>query len=187
MPTFNLDESEQLEKWLNEGIQEGVKAGLLSAANRMVGVIQNEIIPAEKPQPVGVTGLYRAAWKAEPTPEGASVYNDMPYASVIEYGARAENIKIGRKMIDALADWARIKGLTGHAPKHRASPEAFSAARQLAWAIARTMQGVGGKPGKGIFNRDGQQGLRIAEKAVKKAADFIEEEIRGGVRRMLKK
>lgn len=183
MPTFDLSQSEQLKRWLDEGIKRGVMKGLLSTAQRTVGVIQNEIIPSEKPSPV-FDDHYRQGWHAEATERGADIYNDMPYASVIENGARAENVKIGTKMIDALTEWVRRKGLAG---ANKNSPKTTANARQIAWAIARSMQGTGTKEGTGIFNRDGKQGLHILGKAAKKLAVFVEEEIKREVKRELKK
>jgi hypothetical protein len=182
VPSFRLDEFDKVGQWLEEGIHGGVQRGLLSAGLRLLGVIQNELIPAEKPPPI-FDGAYRAAWRVDTVEGGVEVVNDMPYASVIERGARAENIKIGRAMIDALTEWARRKGLTGHAPGKRASPEARAQARQIAWAIARSMQGTDKVEGKGIFNRDGEQGLHIARKAARRVADFVGEEIRREVKR----
>src|ERR1700677_3188412 len=111
----------------------------------------------------------------------------MPYASVIENGAQAANVKIGRAMIDALAEWARRKGLNGHDPKGRSSPDAYAQARQIAWAIARAMQGTAKVEGKGIFNRNGEQGLGIARKAAKRVAEFVGEEVNREIKRGLKK
>lgn len=179
MPTFDLSQHDELAKWLQQGTREGVNKGLLSAAQRLVGVIQNELIPAERPPPV-FDAHYRDGWHAAPVALGAEVWNDMPYAGVIDGGARAANIKVGRKMVDALAEWARRKGLTGHAAGKRSSPEAYAAARSIAWAIARAMQT------KGIFNRDGREGLQIAEKAKKRAFEFVGEEVERQVRRALR-
>jgi hypothetical protein len=181
--TFRIDEYDRFAKWLEAGIVDGVRRGLVSAGYRLVGVIQNEIIPAEKVPPV-FDGAYRAAWRVEIDDEGVvSVVNDMPYASVIERGARPENIKVGRKMIDALAEWARRKGLTGHAPSERSGPDAMAQSRQIAWAIARAMQGTPRVEGKGIFNRDGKQGLQIAKKAAKRLPEFLEGEVRREMKR----
>ena len=184
MPTFKISEYEQLQRYLDKGLEDGVQRGLLSAAYRLIGVVQNEIIPAVKLPPI-FDGAYRAAWKAATIVGGAQLYNDMPYAPVIEDGAAAANIKIGRAMIDALTEWARRKGLTGHAPGKRNSPEARADARQIAWAIARSMQGAGGKEGKGIFNRDGKKGLGIAAEAAKRAPDIVREEVASEIARKL--
>lgn len=185
MTSFKVEEYERFARWLEDGMTSGVRRGLMSAGFRLIGVIQNEIIPAEKVPPV-FDGAYRAAWRVDETEGGVEVVNDMPYASVIERGARPENIKVGRKMIDALTEWARRKGLTGHAPGERANPDAIAGARQIAWAIARAMQGTASVEGKGIFNRDGQQGLQIAKKASLRLRDFLEEEIQREVKRELK-
>jgi hypothetical protein len=185
VPTFDLSEYEQFTRWLKDHSREAVQRGLVSTAVRAVGVIQNEIIPAEDPPPI-FDGHYRNAWHAEPTDRGADIYNDMPYAPPIEGGVRAENVKISRKMIDALAEWARRKGMTGHAPGARSSPAAFAGARQIAWAIARTMQGTQRKPGKGIFNRDGKEGLGILKKLAAKLPDMVREEVTREIERSLK-
>jgi hypothetical protein len=135
-----------------------------------VGVIQNEIIPAENPQPVD-RGAYRAGWRAEATPDGAQVINTNPVAGIIEHGARAENIKVGKKVIDALAEWVARKGLAGKASTRAARQERMVRARGIAWAIVMTMKK------RGIFNRNGSQGLRVAEKALARAKGFYKEEM----------
>lgn len=181
MPTFDISEGAEIAKHLEDGAKRGVRKGLLSAGYRLLEVVTAEIIPAEKPPPI-FDGAYRAAWRVEETPRSVDLVNDMPYAPVIEEGARAANVKIGRDMIDALAEWARRKGLTGHAPNKRSSPEARAEARQIAWAIARSMQGTAKHPGKGIFNRDDSRGgLRIAEKAAKRAPEIVREEVERAV------
>jgi hypothetical protein len=158
--------------------------GLYSAGLRTVEHIQTSIIPTESPIPVD-RGAYRAGWVCENVSGGVLIYNKMPYASIIEYGARAENIKIGRAMIDALTQWVRRKGIGAYSTRrfkggmegskptltqkvtlHRLKePEA----RQIAWAIAKSMQK------NGIFN--GGKGLRVLEKALRHAPRFIAEEI----------
>jgi hypothetical protein len=182
VPSFRLDEHREFAAWLDKGLRKSVNAGLLGAAHRVVEDIQTRVIPEENPQPV-FDVHYRNAWHAEPQDGGADVVNDMPYAPVIEYGADAKNVKIGRAMIEALAEWARRKGLTGHAPGKRSSPEARADARKIAWAIARRMQGTADKPGTGIFNRHGQKGLRIAEKGLKRLPEFVRAEVADAIRR----
>lgn len=176
MPSFKLEEYEKLDKWLDRTTKDGVRRGLLSAGWRLIGVIQNEIIPAERPPPIN-EGKYRASWAVRPTDGGAEVYNDSDHAPFIERGVRGANVKIGRKMIDALAEWARLKGLTGHPLRQRSSIDARLEARRIAWAVAKSMQK------KGIFNRDGSQGLQIAKKAKERLVGFVEEEIRREMRR----
>ncbi len=117
--------------------------GLHSAAARGVQIIVTEIIPSRIPQPVD-RGLYRAGWRFRLEFDGAWIENNEPTAEIIEGGVRAENIKIGRAMIQALTEWVVRKGLTDAEDAPRA-----------AWAIAKSMQR------KGIFG--GGKGLRIFE------------------------
>ena len=165
---FDISEVEEVGRYLNLSLEKIAKRAILGMANRIVNRIITVIIPKEPRQPVD-RGAYRAAWRAKKDPEGAVITNSMPYSSVIEYGARAENIKIGRAMIEALAKWVLRKGLVakgkGAAGKARATAEATSAA----WAIARSFQK------KGIFNG---KGLRILEKAMAHADEDFAEELR---------
>jgi hypothetical protein len=143
--------------------------GVLSAAYRTVEEIQGRIIPDLQPQPVD-QGLYRSSWRAEPTDVGADLVNTAPYASIIEWGARAENIKISRVMIDMLTEWVQRKGLVGKG-------EGPQAARSVAWAIAVSMKT------KGIFNRDGVQGLRVGQRG----AAFFRTIVSGEIARELRR
>ena len=120
--------------------------GLQSAAMRGVQVIQTEIIPSRVPQPVD-RSLYRGGWRFSFEPDGALIFNNEPHAPEVEFGVRAANVKIGKAMIQALAEWAVRKGLAS------AGKEAVSAA----WAIAKTMQR------RGIFG----QGLGILRELVR--------------------
>jgi hypothetical protein len=168
MPRFDLSNLPELEKWLDAKTKSAVHRGLVSAAFRTLGVIQNELIPAENPQPVD-RDVYRAGWRVETTEKGADLVNDLPYAPVIEWGARAENIKIGRAMIQALAEWAKRKGFSPpNIPKGGDPQKGWES---IAWAIATAMKKTG------IFNRGGLKGLRIGEKAVKRLRAFLHEEV----------
>jgi len=185
VPSFDISEGDKLEKWLTEAARKSAMAGALSAALQLVGVIQNDLIPGERFPPV-FDSAYRNSWQPRATQSGAEVTNTAPHAPVIEWGARQENIKIGRAMIDALADWARRKGIagaslgkTGKAARAN-TPDVVVASRQMAWAIARAMQGYGARQSgfdRGIFNRDGKKGLRIAERASKRAPAILVKEI----------
>jgi hypothetical protein len=64
-------------------------AGMRAAAARGQRHIITVAIPKAKPRPpVGVTGHYRAGWKTRTTPRGAVLYNDIPYAGIVELGRR---------------------------------------------------------------------------------------------------
>jgi hypothetical protein len=169
---FTMKELAGVEWWVNDKIRQGAKRGLLSLANRMVGIIVNDVIPNENPQPVD-TRHFAMGWRAEPTEHGARVLNTLPYASIIEYGARAENIKIGRVMIDALTEWVIRKGIAG-APQRSKSGKLQQQvnARNIAWAIAMAMKK------RGIFNRDDARGgLRVGEKGLAKVLPFAKQEV----------
>jgi hypothetical protein len=179
-----------MERWAKAEITKGAKAGMLSAALRCVSIITTEIIPSIAMPPV-FDGFYRAGWRAEPTDQGADIVNTVPYASVIEYGARAENIKVGRKMLDALTEWVKRKGLAGNtrgsgiserikAAKTSEEKQALEVeARQIAWAIAQSMRK------RGIFNREGRSGLQVGQKALAKAQRFVAHEMAREIRRAL--
>lgn len=120
-------------------------AGCRLAAARCVQTIVATIIPSRDPPPVD-RGIYRAGWKTEVLPEGAAFFNDSPAAAIIERGARGENIKIGRKLIDALAAWVRRKGIA------KSKTEAVG----IAWAIAKKAAA-----GAGFHNRRPGGGQQI--------------------------
>lgn len=149
--------------------------GLLSAAQRLVGAIQNEVIPQEPRVPVD-RGVYRAGWKARPNEHGAEIGNETPHAVFIEDGVRGDHVKPGREMILALTQWIKRKGIVGTAAPDGSTLDAT----QLAWAIARSMQK------RGIFNRG--VGLKIMDKAVRRyARRFIEEEVKRELERGARK
>lgn len=153
---------------LSKEMRAGARKGLYSAALRTQQLIVGEIIPQTKPMPVD-TGAYKAAWRVSRTEDGASLENTLPYAPVIEYGARAQNIKIGRAMIDALAAWVRRKGIGGSGKGRNRKPASEGDARSIAWAIAMSMKR------RGIFN--GGRGLRVLERAAARIPALIQEEI----------
>jgi hypothetical protein len=130
--------------------------GLRSAALRGVAIIVSEIIPSRVPQPVD-RGIYRAGWKAMPLGgknPGAVIYNLEPHAALIEYSVRAANVKVGRAMIAALAEWARRKG--------------FEDPERAAWGIAKKMKE------RGIF---GQTGLGVLRELNKRLPAIVREEV----------
>lgn len=142
--------------------------GLLSAAMRGVQVIQTTIIPSRNPSPVD-RGAYRAGWRFGPLDNGAELWDDNPAAPFIEDGVRASNVKPGRAMLTALAEWALRKGLASD-PKE---------AKSIAFAISRNMMK------RGIFNRGGA-GLGILREFVEKyAQSYAKEEVEREIRREL--
>jgi hypothetical protein len=161
-------------------MEDAAKRGLLSAAVRTVAYVQNDLIPAALPQPVD-RGTYRAGWRAEPRPGGAAVVCDAPHAALIEGGVRAANVKPGRAMVQAIAEWARRKGLGGRMVQGKGGTTRFKKATedeatQIAWAIVRSMQK------RGIF--DGGRGLGIFKKAKEQIPRFIREEVARELRKV---
>lgn len=189
MIRFNGEEIAELAGWTKNVLKSGARKGAISAANRLVSIIQTEVIPNENPPPVDI-GTFRMGFRAEPTDDGAVVINTAPHAKIIEYGARAENIKVGRKMIDALVEWIMRKGLvltpkglkiihrTFKTPESRKTAE--TEARQLAWAIAQNMKK------RGIFNRNDEKGLQITRKALKRGRAMIIKEVITEIKKAIK-
>lgn len=163
---------------LGPKLREAAKKGLLSAAHRLHQEVIR-VVEERDPQPVD-RGIYRAGWRVRELREGASLTNDVPYAPIVEHGARAENVKIGRAMIDALAEWVIRKGLVARGRGKAGREQAAAEARSIAWAIARKMQV------QGIFNRDGQSGLKILEEALKLAPRVIADEVKAEVIRAMR-
>lgn len=156
--------------------REAALRGLFSAAVRLQGHVVNVVIPAEKRVPVD-RGVYRAGWRTRKITNGALLYNAVPYASIVEHGARASNVKVGRKMIDALTEWVRRKGIGGGTTKSgRPRKLSLDDARPIAWAIAMSMKK------KGIF--DEGKGLGILAKANRMVAKFVNEEVEHELRKV---
>lgn len=171
MAKMSLDQAPSWVRRLDGEMRAAALRGVRSAGQRLVGHIVADVIPSEPRQPVD-RGLYRAAWRSRSTPDGCVVENDSPHALFIEDGVRGENVKVGRKLIDALAEWASRKGLVRDVPKAGRA----SAARGIAFAIANGMKRTG------IFGMG--RGLKILEKARRRVTEFIESEVTAELRKM---
>ena len=163
MPTLTIAEYKKLVVSYKGRFREAAVRGLHSAAARGVQVLQTELVPSRVPQPVD-RGLFRAGWRFFPDPDGAWITNVEPHAAHVEYGVRAENVKPGRKMIAALAEWAARKGLA------EKGEEAVSAA----WAIAKAMRR------RGIFGK----GMHLLDELMQdRMPDIVKEEIEAEINR----
>lgn len=142
---------------LSDKRREAAMRGLKSAALRAIQIVKAELIPAAVPQPVD-RGHYRAGWAMAEVPNhGVLIINAEPHAALVEHGVRAANVKPGRAMIAALAEWAR---------RH-----SFEDPLGAAWAIARAMQrrGIWGGRGLGIKTQmDDRLRNGIVEEEVKR-------------------
>lgn len=172
--SVRLDLESAIDFFAQPGIARAAKAGLFSAALRGVQDIVTRIVPSRSPQPID-RAIFNASWRAVQTSEGAAIENTAPHAPYIEFGVKAENVKAGRKMIDALTEWVIRKGI---APS---GDVAFygGEARRAAWAIAMSMKR------KGIF-RDGA-GLRILDQFNRERRDkFIKAEVGREIRNLFR-
>jgi hypothetical protein len=168
---ISIDQAPGWVKNLEGELHRAALKGVRSAGQRLVSHIQTEVIPAEARVPVD-RGIYKAAWRSTPDPNGCTVHNDSPHAGFIEDGVRGKNVKIGRKLIDALVDWVQRKGLTRDVSRNSKT----AAARQIAWGIAKSMQQ------RGIFNEG--SGLKILEKGRRRVVSFIEDEVRAEIEKI---
>lgn len=177
---FDISEAEELAKHLGFSIDKVALRAIHSTALRIVQHITTVVIPSEPHQPVD-RGLYRAGWRAKQYEKGSYVHNPVPYAAIVEYGARAENVKISRLMIIALTGWVLRKGLvkpqvTGKGKAAKAAKlAAAQEAERMAWAIAMAMKK------RGIFNQG--KGLRVLEKALKIVQAAFAQELKDEIAR----
>lgn len=176
MTVIRLEDAGAFVGTLSEELRAKALVGVRKAAARGLQTVVSVIIPSRTPQPVD-RGIYRAGYKVQSTPNGADIYDDDPIAGIIENGVRAANIKIGRKMLTALAQWAIRKGLVKRkGGKHRYSKQ-WDDAMSMAWAIAKKA-----KQGKGFHNQRPGGGLKIQEQLNK---DFIPRYLREEVPRAM--
>ncbi len=174
---FDISQADEVAKYLGVSIEKVAERAILATAIGVVARITTVIIPAEPRQPVD-RGAYRAAWRAKKVPGGAQVQNLLPYAAIIEYGARAQNIKISAAMIKALAEWVIRKGIVGRGKGKAGKAAAQAEAISMAWAIAKSMKK------RGIFN--GGTGLRVLEKALKGVQRLFAQELKAEIQREYK-
>ena len=171
--SFDVSEHARITDWIKSSTVAAAKRGLLSAAIRTVSYI-HELIDG-MPNPPIDKGLYKAGWRYEQDGDlGARVYNSTTHALFIEHGVRAENVKIGKKMLDALTEWVRRKGLVSGMQtlasgktRRKTRQQVEDEARKIAWAIAMSMKK------KGIFG----SGYGIMKKARLKVPQFVREEV----------
>lgn len=153
---------------LDAEMRAAARKGLLSAALRVQQLIVGELIPNAKPPPVD-RGAYKAGWRVTPIPEGAFISNSAPHAPIVEDGVRP-GFAVGRKMIDAIAAWAKRKGLRPEGKKKGKVPDGWY--RDLAWAIAKSIAA------------EGRPGLHIWKKAEARIPGFIREEVERELRKV---
>ena len=102
----------QLRQLGNGRFKKAALRGAKMGAMRAVSTLQRatSLAGPANPQRVGTggavnTGAYKRAWKWETLPDGARVFNAMPYASVIEFGRRSG--VTAQPPTLAIANWAQ--------------------------------------------------------------------------------
>jgi len=107
---------EKIAREMASKITDAFRRAGIGTITRAAQVMVTDLIPQNMPRQPVDRGIYKAGWRIDTTkmPKEASLVNTVPYAPIIEYGARAENIKVGKRMLDALEEWVIRKGIGGH-------------------------------------------------------------------------
>jgi hypothetical protein len=135
MAVMSISQGEKWVRLLASAYPNAARKGLLSAAMRITRDLQSDpSIPRDR-------GTLRSGWRCQKLSDGAEIINVAPHFPFVENSVHAERIKVGRKMIAALEEWAKRKKLT--LTMKKAGPMTY---RAIAWAIAMKMKV------RGIFN-----------------------------------
>jgi hypothetical protein len=119
--------------WLGNNYMPTLMKGILSGAMRCIPFLKkrtDEAVPASATGVQGAVnyGRYKMGWRAVRIPEGAKVYNQTPYAGIIEYGRRPKYP--GKEGVNALHRWVQRKfSLSEY--------EAKPIARAIAWRLRK--------------------------------------------------
>lgn len=183
MGTFTLrDAGVKLPKEVARSVRDAAFRGLVSAAHKIVQVIDAEVIPSFGDRMPVDRGAYRGGFRVLPMKaEGKVVIRNIaPHAVFIEEGVRASNVKISRQMIQNLAEWVRRKGIGGRTVTSKSGRERFvragkAEATSIAWAIAKSMQE------RGIFEKG--KGLHVMRKAEAHMPAIVKREVVAELRR----
>lgn len=93
-------------RWFFAGRVEKLRQAALATAKEGVEIARQ----ITKDEDLVFMGDYSDGFNAVPTPDGATVYNDCPYAHVIEYGRRPG---MPGPPLEPIAEWATLKlGIT---------------------------------------------------------------------------
>jgi len=123
--SFEIDDTKwaQLQALLGKNLSRALQKTGQAMAIQILQDIKTSLIPGASPHAPIDRGIFRASWKSRgalayaggggyaDTSVGLTIYSTAPHAPFIEYGVRAGNVKVGKKMIDALTEWALRKGL----------------------------------------------------------------------------
>jgi hypothetical protein len=108
-------------------------------------------------------GNYLRGWQAKDTEDGAVLFNDVPYADIIESGRRPNRRMPPTRVIE---EWLeqKLRGRVKNRGKRRAQ------AKSLAFVVARAI-GKRGLPGKHIMRKTKRQLDPMVRRAVREALE----------------
>lgn len=118
---------EQLPNWVGiqiAGVRPAAMKACYAAALRGRTIVV-ATIGATTPYPPVDRGVFRASFKAERAPDGATLFSDAPHAAFVEYGCRPHWAPLA-----PLLAWVKRRGLAKKG-------EAYGVARAIQVAIAR--------------------------------------------------
>lgn len=186
--TVDLSQLEAFANSFTDKVEAAAIKGIQSAVARGEREIKAVIIPNKKPRPPTNKGIYKAAWRTEIEPDGASLVNSTPYAPMIEYGVRPESVHYSWTLYYALREWVLQKGIykRGRSPARTVKAQRKLDAQDAAidsfiFLMIRKMKKVG------IFHDEqGNLGLHILGDLIKEGGPmekFLQDEIEREVRK----
>jgi hypothetical protein len=148
--------------------REQARAARVVKAIQETVLVEGPAIAVQQTQALGKyapinTSNYLRGWKAEKLDNGAIVFNDTPYASVIEHGRRR-----GARMppTKVIAEWLEQK-MRGRV-RNRA--KRLRMAKSMAFVVARAI-GRRGLPAKNIMKKTRRKLDPMVKKAVREALE----------------
>lgn len=142
-------------------INTATRVGMLRAADRVIKLVRDELIPSAQPRAPIWRRDYIDGWRIVDNKDSVWVVNTVPHAVFIEKGVQGSNVPKGGPIIEALAEWAAEKGIP-------ASP----------WAILKGLQKRGIFMESGIASGFGNgSGMRIKMQAQIRAYKIVRDEI----------
>ena len=152
----NFDQLAKYYRSLGRNVEPAMRRGVLTGAMRSLGVFRKTA------QLVGAWGRggtpnYMCSFHAARHPLGAVIFNDRPYAGIIEWGRRA-GFGVSQEGQLALAQWVRRK--------LRVKNE--SEVRGLVFVIARAIK-ARGLPARNVMKRALPYAMRLVNQEIAKA------------------
>jgi len=135
----------RFEMALAQGFRKSIAKAMKVAARQCIPVLASRTWDAppasDSPYSVGtyphVTGTFVMGWEVDFNRDDLSVhlYNNVPYAGVINSGVRPAKLRIGRTAIDRIEEWIKARKIQFNDSKGRPLTP-----RQMTWAITQAMK-----------------------------------------------